>query len=84
MRHYHLVYGHVRDFFFTFRAAILTLVGNHKALEVLLNGHGNVSPQIECWQLRPQSYNPRVVYQPGIQNAMEIRSRKPVPEGPPR
>ena len=55
------------------------LVGDHKPLEVLLNGRGNASPRIERWRLRLQNYSPRIVFQPGIQNAVDILSRKPVP-----
>ena len=54
------------------------LVGDHKPLEVLLNGRGNPSPRIERWQLRLQIYSPRIVYHPGIQNAVDFLSCKPV------
>ena len=60
------------------------LVGDHKPLEVLLNGRGNPSPRIERWRLRLQNYSPRIVYQPGIQNAVDFLSRKPVPTNTPR
>ena len=41
------------------------LVGGHKPMEVLLNGHGNPSPRIEHWRLRLQNYSLCIVYQPG-------------------
>ena len=53
-------------------------MGDHKPLEVLLNGRGNPSPRIERWQLRLQIYSPRIVYHPGIQNAVDFLSCKPV------
>ena len=54
------------------------LIGDHKPLEVLLNGRGNPSPRIERWRLRLQRYKAKVVFQPGIHNAVDIMSRKPV------
>ena len=59
-------------------------MGDHKPLEVLLNGRGNPSPRIERWRLRLQNYSPRIVYQPGIQNAVDFLSRKPVTTNAPR
>ena len=60
------------------------LVGDHKSLEVLLNGRGNPSPRIERLRLRLQNYSPRIVYQPGIQNAVDFLSCKPVTTNTPR
>ena len=71
-------------FHFYIHGCQFDLIGDHKPLEVLLNGRGNASPRIERWRLRLQSYNPRIVYQPGIQNAVDILSRKPVPDVTPR
>lgn len=71
-------------FHFYIHGSQFDLVGDHKPLEVLLNGRGNASPRIERWQLRFQNYNPRIVYQPGIQNAVDILSRKPVLVDSPR
>ena len=59
-------------------------VRDHKLLEVLLNGLGNPSPRIERLRLRLQNYSPRIVYQPGIQNAVDVLSRKPVTTNTPR
>ena len=53
-------------------------MGDHKPLEVLLNGRGNPSPRIERWGLQLRNYSPRIVYQPGVQNAVDFLSRKPV------
>ena len=66
-------------FHFYIHGSQFDLVGDEKPLEVLLNGHGNASPRIECWRLRLQNYSPRIVFQPGIQNAVDILSGKPVP-----
>ena len=59
-------------------------MGDHKPLEVLLNGLGNPSPRIKPWRLRLQNYSPRIVYQPGIQNAVDFLLRKPVTTNTPR
>ena len=53
-------------------------MGDHKPPEVLLNGRGNPSSRIERWRLWLKNYSPRIVYQPGIQNAVDFSSRKPV------
>ena len=71
-------------FHFYIHGSQFDLVGDHKPLEVLLNGRGNPSPRIERWRLRLQNYSPRIVYQPGIQNAVDFLSRKPVPTNTPR
>ena len=60
------------------------LVGDHKSLEVLLSGRGNPSPRIERLRLRLQNYSPRIVYQPGIQNAVDFLSSKPFTTNTPR
>ena len=60
------------------------LAEDHKPLEVLLNGRGSPSPRIERWRLRLQNYSPRIVYQPGIQNAVDFLSRKPATTNTPR
>ena len=65
-------------FHFYIHGSQFDLVGDHKPLEVLLNGHGNPSPRIECWRWQLQNYSPRIVYQPGIQNAVHFLSHKPV------
>jgi len=51
--------------------------GDHKPLEVLHTDRGKPSPRIERWWLRFQQYKPHIVYQPGIQNAVDILSPKP-------
>ena len=71
-------------FHFYIHGSQFDLVGDHKLLEVLLNGRGNPSPRIENWRLRLQNYSPRIVYQPGIQNAVDFLSRKPVTTNTPR
>ena len=75
---------HVRGFIFTSMACQFDLVGDHKPLEVLFNGHGNPSPRIKRWRLRLQNFSPRIVYQTGIQNAVDFLSRKPVTTNTPR
>ena len=65
-------------FHFYIDGSQFNLLGDHKPLEVLLNGRGNPSPGIEHWRLRLQNYSPRIVYQPGIQNTVDFLSRKPV------
>ena len=71
-------------FHFYIHGSQFDLVGDHTLLEVLLNGRGNPSPKIERWRLRLQNYSPRIVYQPGIQNAVDFLSRKPVTTNTPR
>ena len=68
----------MRGFIFYIHGSQFDLVGDHKPLEVLLNGRGNPSPRIERWRLWLQNYSPCIVYQPGIQNAVDFLSRKPV------
>ena len=65
-------------FHFYIHGSQFDLVGDHKPLEVLLNSRGNPSPRIEHWRLRLQHYNPRIVYQPSILNAVDILSSKPL------
>ena len=71
-------------FYFYIHGSQFDLVGDHKPLGVLLNGHGNLSPRIKSWQLQLQNDSPRIVYQPGIQNAVDFLSRKPVTTNTPR
>ena len=71
-------------FHFYIHGSQFDLVGDHKPPEVLLNEHGNPSPRIEHWRLRLQNYSPCIVYQPGIQNAVDFLSRKPVTTNTPR
>ena len=65
-------------FHFYIHGSQFDLGGDHKPLEALLNGRGNASPRIGRWRLRLQNYSPRIVFQPGIQNAIDILSCKPV------
>ena len=65
----------MRDFIFRYHGSEFDLVGDNKPLEVLLNSRGNASLRIERWRLRIQNYNPQIVYQPGIQNAVDILLR---------
>ena len=71
-------------FHFYIHGSQFDLVGDHRPLEVLLKGDLNPSPRIERWRLRLQNYSPRIVYQPGIQNAVDFLSRKPVTTNTPR
>ena len=74
----------VYERFHFYLACQFDLVGDLKPLEVLLNGRGNPSPRIQRWRLRLQNYSPRIVYQPGIQNAADFLSCKPVTTNTPR
>ena len=71
-------------FHFYIHGCQFDLIGDHKPLEVLFTDRANPSPRIERWRLRLQQYKPRIVYQPGIQNALDILSRKPVQTDTPR
>lgn len=71
-------------FYFYIHSSQFDLVGDHKPLEVLLNGCGNPSPRIERWQLQLQNYGPHIVYPPGIQNAVDFLLRKTVATNTPR
>ena len=71
-------------FHFYIHGCQFDLTGDHKLLEVLLTDRGYPSPRIECWRLRLQQYKPHTVYQPGIQNAADILSCKPLETDTPR
>ncbi|XP_068685012.1 uncharacterized protein [Montipora foliosa] len=71
-------------FHFYIHGSQFDVVGDHKPLEVFLNGQGNPSPRIECWRSRLQNYSPRIVLQPGMQIAVDCLSRKLMTTNTPR
>lgn len=68
--HFHLyIYGHT-----------LTLVTDHKALEIIRNNPRSKSPaRIERWGLRLQPYSFKVEYRKGADNPADYMSRHPIP-----
>ena len=59
-------------------------MGDHKPLEVLLDAVGTHHRESNIGDYGYKNNRPRIVYQPGIQNAVDFLSRKPVTTNTPR
>ena len=58
----------------------ITIITDHKPLEVLLSTSSRPPPRIQRWMLRLQAYDYNIRYAPGSKNAADILFRSPIPE----
>ena len=75
-----IIYG-VEHFHLYLYGAHFILIAEHKPLETIYgNPRSKTSALIECWVLRLQQYEFKVIYRPGTTNPADYLSRHPIKE----